>query len=40
MHCAPTIHALRQALDKNYFFPMLRSVYGISYQLVWSDDPN
>jgi DNA-binding response OmpR family regulator len=32
------IHALRQALDKPYPFAMLRTVQGVGYQLVASDE--
>jgi DNA-binding response OmpR family regulator len=32
------IHALRQALDKPYPFPMLRTISGIGYKLVASDE--
>lgn len=32
------IHALRQALDKPHSFPMLRTVQGIGYRLVISDE--
>lgn len=32
------IHALRQALDKSHSFAMLRTVQGIGYRLVGSDD--
>lgn len=34
------IHALRQALDKPYPFAMLRTIPGIGYKLVISDDDN
>lgn len=34
------IHALRQALDKPYPFAMLRTIPGIGYKLVSSDDDN
>ena len=34
------IHALRQALDKPYPFAMLRTIPGIGYKLVTSDDDN
>lgn len=32
------IHALRQALDRPHAFPMLRTVQGIGYRLVVSDE--
>jgi len=34
------IHALRQALDKPYPFAMLRTIPGIGYKLVRSDEEN
>jgi DNA-binding response OmpR family regulator len=34
------IHALRQALDKPYPFAMLRTIPGIGYKLVNSDEEN
>ncbi|UGQ47727.1 response regulator transcription factor [Massilia endophytica] len=34
------IHALRQALDKPYPFAMLRTIAGIGYKLVASDEEN
>lgn len=34
------IHALRQALDKSHPFAMLRTVQGIGYRLVASDENN
>jgi len=34
------IHALRQALDKPYPFAMLRTISGIGYKLVTSDEQN
>ncbi|XLZ67934.1 response regulator transcription factor [Massilia sp. SR12] len=34
------IHALRQALDKPYPFAMLRTIPGIGYKLVTSDEEN
>jgi DNA-binding response OmpR family regulator len=32
------LHALRQALDKPFSFPMLRTVSGVGYKLIASDD--
>jgi DNA-binding winged helix-turn-helix (wHTH) protein len=32
------LHALRQALDKPFPFPMLRTVPGIGYKLVSDDE--
>ena len=32
------IHALRQAIDKSHSFPMLRTVQGLGYRLVASDE--
>lgn len=34
------IHALRQALDKPFAFPMLRTVPGLGFKLVSQDDPS
>lgn len=33
------LHALRQALDKPFAFPMLRTVPGLGYKLVGADEP-
>ena len=32
------IHALRQALDKPFPFPMLRTIPGLGFKLVSADD--
>lgn len=34
------IHALRQALDKPFAFPMLRTVSGLGFKLVSQNDPS